>query len=122
MYREDPHNGMNIIDSRDIIARLDELEDMKEDGDLDEDELEELEALSSFAEEASNCASDWIHGATLIRDSYFETYAQQLAEDIGSIPTEQSWPAYHIDWEAAADDLKQDYRCVDFDGEEYWVR
>ena len=71
-----------------------------------EDEAEELAALKALAEEGENSAGDWEHGATLIREDYFETYAQELAEDIGAVPKDLSWPACHIDWEAAADALK----------------
>jgi hypothetical protein len=60
--------------------------------------------------------------AALIRDSYFEDYARQLAEDIGAIDSKASWPNNHIDWEDATDALKQDYTEVDFDGVSYWIR
>lgn len=86
----------------------------------DEDEAEELRVLLALQEEAEGSA-DWTHGETLIRDSYFEDYARELAEDIGAVPKDR-WPCSHIDWEAAADDLKQDYMSVDFDGVEYWIR
>jgi len=34
----------------------------------------------------------------------------------------QVWPFSYIDWEAAADALRQDYLMVDFDGVNYWIR
>lgn len=34
-----------------------------------------------------------------------EDFAYQLAEDIGALPAEYSWPASHIDWERATRDL-----------------
>ena len=52
-----------------------------------EDEAEELKALKALQDEAES-QSDWTYGATLIKDSYFETYAQDLAEDIGAIHLE----------------------------------
>ena len=78
------NNYEDIIDSRDIIARIDDLESYDA-SDLDDDEREELKALKELAEEASGYAADWLYGETLIRDSYFKEYAQQLAEDIGAI-------------------------------------
>lgn len=82
----------------------------------------EYRALVALQEEAEYNASDWTHGATLIRDSYFEEYARQLAEDIGAIDPKAGWPNTFIDWEAAAEALQQDYTQVEFDGVTYWIR
>lgn len=131
----DPTNSMDVIDSRDVISRIDELESEvddlyldgwdddteQSDGD-DEDAIGQLRILLALQEEAEPYAADWRHGETLIRDSYFEEYAQQLAEDIGAVDRDANWPLNRIDWEAAADDLKVDYTTVDFDGVEYWIR
>lgn len=121
----DISNTADIIDSRDIIARIEELKaeydaEAFEDN-LDEDEREELLVLKSLAEEAENCCS-WADGETLIRDTYFEQYAVDYADDIGAVGTEDQWPLSHIDWKAAADDLRQDFSSVDYDGATYWVR
>ena len=114
-------NTADYIDSRDVIARIDYLREIE--AELDSDEREELTALVALAEEASGYAEDWRYGATLIRDSYFEEYARELAEDIGALGNKDiPWPANHIDWEAACDELKQDYTEVDFDGVAYWIR
>jgi hypothetical protein len=56
----------------------------------------------------------------LIRDSYLETYAKELAEGIGAISPDAVWPVNCIDWEKAVEQLKQDYTSVDFEGETYW--
>lgn len=84
-------------------------------------EAEELNALKALAEEGGG-SPDWGHGEALIRDSYFERYAQELAEDCGMLKDTDSWPNRCIDWEKAADELKQDYFSVDFDGVDYWIR
>ena len=118
--RNAPEPGENIIDSRDIIERIAELE-ANADG-LDDDEKAELAIWREVAEEGENSASDWSYGATLILDSYFEDYARELAEDIGAVPKDLSWPACHIDWEAAADALKMDYTEIEIDGLTYWAR
>ncbi len=113
-----PLPGDDIIDSRDVIAAIEELESEE---DRDEFEDEELESLKSLAEEGEQ-AEDWIHGETLIADAHFEDYAEQLADDIGAIDSDAGWPLGHIDWEAAADALKMDYFSVEFEGIEYWLR
>ena len=79
----------------------------------------DLEALQSEAEDYS---PDWHHGECLIRESYFEDYAQELAEDIGAIDPNAHWPNDCIDWERAARELQYDYTAVDFDGVTYWIR
>lgn len=89
---------------------------------LDEDELEELRTLRDLASEGESNAGEWADGATLIRDSYFEDYAREMAEEIGAVSADAAWPVRHIDWPAAASELKQDYSSVDFDGETFWVR
>ena len=112
------NNGQDVIDSRDVIARIEELVD---DDNRDECKDDELEALQALESEAYGC-SDWEHGEALIRDSYFEEYAQDLAEDCCDIPNRNEWPVRCIDWVQAADELKMDYSQIDFDGAEYWIR
>lgn len=118
-------NSENIIDSRDVIARIEYLEYLKEDETVEwegTNEAEELEKLQALADEASG-ADDWSYGATLIRDSYFTEYVQELCKDIGDLPAELPWYIEaHIDWDGVATDIAQDYISVDFDGVTYWVR
>lgn len=59
---------------------------------------------------------------TLVRDSYFEDYAQELAEELDLVKRDVHWPYNCIDWEQAARELKQDYSSADFDGVTYWYR
>ena len=109
----------DIIDSRDVIERIEELES---DENLDDDDRAELATLQALAKEASDYAADWQYGEALIRDSYFVEYAQELAEDIGAINSYFGWPNNCIDWEQAARELRMDYTSVDFDGVTYWIR
>lgn len=48
--------------------------------------------------------------------------AQELADDIGAIDSNAKWPLNHIDWEAAAEELKMDYTEVNFNGTTYYIR
>ena len=143
MARREISNAQDIMDSRDVIARREELEierqDLLDDIEVaedesdkddanrelslwDEDYKEELDALIALCEEGEGATSEWPYGATLIRDDYFVEYAQQFAEDIGAINREASWPNDCIDWEKAAEMLQMDYTSIDFDGVTYWVR
>jgi hypothetical protein len=110
-------NTADIIDSRDVIARIEFLERTG----VDDDEREEYDALKALAADGENYAPDWEYGATLIHPDYFEDYARQLAEDIGAIDPDAGWPNSYIDWERAADALTMDYVTVTFDGVDYWT-
>jgi hypothetical protein len=88
----------------------------------DEQESKELAALLNLEEQAADYADDWQYGETLIRDSYFREYAMELADDLGAIPSDLSWPCTCIDWDQAARELQMDYTAVDFDGVTYWIR
>lgn len=141
-------NTEDTIDSRDIIARIEELNDERQPladaiAEADENELDsaalldaqqaleewdaseegaELIALKALAAEAEGYADDWQYGAQLIRDSYFEDYARELAEDIGAINGDETWPCSCIDWVEAAAQLQGDYTSIDFAGVTYWIR
>ena len=120
-----PTNQDDVIDSRDVIERIEELESEletgMESGESMPDEVEELAALKALAEEAED-SPDWKYGETLIRDSYFKDYAQELAEDCCEMPKSDQWPQRCIDWDQAARELQMDYSCVAFDGVDYWIR
>lgn len=160
------NNSEDILDSRDVIARRDELQEerdalvppclasmkclcaahlkgapIQDDCDTaetyqppddlegydnietlsawDEENAAELATLNAFIEQGS---SEWEYGETLVRDSYFQRYAQDLAEDIGALNREYSWPHSCIDWERAARELQMDYTSAEFDGVTYWFR
>jgi hypothetical protein len=114
-------NSENVIDSRAIVTRIDELEAYAEEA-LEEDEKEELRILRVFKANVEQIASeDFEDGLTLIRDSYFNRYCQEMCSDIGALP--KNLPSYIvIDWEATAHNLMADYSVAEFDGVEYYVR
>jgi len=159
MTRNAPSNSDDMIDSRDVIARIEELEseraalvDAKDEAiadvgdnsnieidtgevetsadvvsaladlaEWDDDNGDELKALKALADEGENSAADWPYGATLVRESYFTDYCEELVSDIGDMPREI--PGYIvIDWEATANNIRADYSEVDFDGVTYLVR
>lgn len=148
-------NHQDIIGSRDVIARIAELEGERSDlvdeveahqsaydaaqngapdADYDEAELlgkaqsdleewdsdnaDDLKALKSLESRCST--SEWRHGVTLIRESYFVDYARELCEDIGFVG--KDYGPLVIDWQATADSIQQDYTSVEFDGITYLYR
>ena len=117
----------DVTDSRDVIARIErvesDLDQARIDGNDTTDLEAELKALEEFAEEASGYAPDWHYGETIIHAGYFTRYAQELSDEMSLGDGAMArWPFTHIDWEAAADELKMDYSEVEFDGETYYIR
>lgn len=120
-------SSQDIINSRDMEKIIDELEDIEgaakdedEPGEpLTEEQAEVLKALRAVRDE---CGSEWRHGVTYIRESYWKEYAQELADDIGAIPKDTGWPVSYIDWDAAADALLQDYSTTDIGGVDFHYR
>lgn len=122
----------DIIDVRDIIARVEELETeikSSENVYVSENEaaaIDESEMLQSILAELvgyggdEQWRGDW-YPVTLVCDSYFTTYARDLLEECGTIPRDlPSW--VEIDWEATARNVRVDYTPVDIDGCTYWYR
>ena len=114
---EDEETNLQQVDDLQtaLTTAMQELEDWKTDS--DGEELKDLLALQSEGESSP----DWYHGETLMHEDYFETYARQLAEDIGAISGEEKWPLTCIDWKEAAEELQQDYTSLDFGGETYYI-
>lgn len=117
----EPFEPGDIFSSEEVIDRIAYLEGI-EVIDREPEDQEELDRLYEFAEEAKGYVPDWEYGETFISDDYFEDYARELAEDIGAIDPNASWPLNHIDWEAAADGLKMDYTSFEYEGMTYWAR
>jgi hypothetical protein len=120
----------DIIDVRDIIARVEELAE----------ELTTYTATAAAhpelaAEHAALCAlldelkgyggdeqwrGDW-YPLQLIDDEYFVEYATDLVVDCGGMP--RDLPNYIVvDWAATARNIREDYSTVDVDGRTYWYR
>ena len=112
-------NTDDVIDTRDVIARIDYLRSAWQDstgqdpddfalsGDdwivgLGDNEGAEIVALLELADDGADYFADWQYVETLVRDNYFTDYARELADDIGAVPSDAGWPAYCIDWERAA--------------------
>jgi hypothetical protein len=116
----------NVIDSRDLIEAWrdlvggDELNpDPETVAELDDEDRAFIDAIRELSEWG---IEDWEHGATLIAEHHFEDYARELAEDIGALPRDYTWPTSCIDWERAARELQMDYTPVEFLGTTYYVR
>lgn len=138
------HMYGDIIDIRDIIERIEELRGERDDfvvgapdgtetpaPDLWESEnaveAAELYFLEGVMSDLKGYGGDeqwegdW-YPLSLVADDHFEEYARDLAEDIGAINPDATWPNNCIDWERAARELKFDYSSVEIEGSTYWYR
>jgi hypothetical protein len=122
----------DIIDARDIIARVEELENEMEGENPDtascwentevgEEWRKLTEILDDLKGEGGDeqWRGDW-YPVTLICEDHFTEYAEQLVcecYDLGKLPN-----FVHIDWEATAREVKVDYSEVSVDGFTYFYR
>ena len=116
----------DVIDVRDVIARIEELEPQV-DAVGEGEHIAEWNMLTRLLYELKGYGGDeqwrgdW-YPITLIADCYFTDYAQELAEDCGMINDNASWPNNCIDWDKAARELRIDYTPVTIGGATYWTR
>lgn len=128
----------DVIDVRDIIARVLELRDEREEynekigspdawDSVPDGEPEELAMLEGILSELAGYGGDeefegdW-YPMQLIADGYFQEYAQNLAEECGMVDTSARWPMTCIDWEQAANELQYDYSSIEIHDSTYWYR
>lgn len=116
----DPDNEPDTYDDEErqeaveVLAKLSKLAD-----DLNQ---ESDETDGDSVSEALNDAMG-VYGPTLISEDHFPDYVQEFVTDSGYIP--EDLPAFisnNIDWDGVADDMKSDYTCVSFDGEDWYIR
>lgn len=150
MSRNEISKGDNIIDARDILPRIDELKEeltsnvmghfnLSDEGwdalspEQQEDKItewatatssmDEVEALQELKDFENDIPDSVLKdGETMIHEDHFEDYAEELAKDLGMIKDDAGWPNNHIDWPAAAKELKQDYTTAEWGGETYYFR
>lgn len=133
--KEDGHDPDQEKDKEDIAAierKLEELHCAIEDAQdalndfnssFDKDELDTLTEVVSQGEDSG----DWSYGETLILDSYFSEYIEDLVNDCYDIPQELKegkWPFNHMtmDWEACAEEAKNDFTEINAGGLTYYIR
>jgi hypothetical protein len=116
-------NTDDLLDVRDIIARFEELEG---DENRDEDDEAEFVQLTALLSELKGNGGDeqWLgdwYPITLIHESYWVDYCEEMLKDIGELPQDIPW-YIEIDWEKTAGHIKVDYSECDFDGQTFYYR
>ncbi len=130
----------DVIDSRDVIDRIAELESEKESmlegcpeseyGNSDNpiwkeweesDEAEELKFLQTLVDELEDYCVDWKYGVTIIHQDYFTEYTEEMLKECGYLPNDlPSW--IEIDMEKTAENVKVDYTEAEYNGVTYYAR
>lgn len=133
MHTENLIKHDDIVDVRDIIAKLETLERLRSDT-LDEDaanwelseESKELAALECLMEDLKGKGGDeqwrgdW-YPVTLINEDYFTEYTKELVTECGYLSRDfPGWIA--IDWDGTAEKLRPDYTSINIDDHVYWTR
>lgn len=121
----------DIIDIREIIERIEEIELELTGDEFPTDEeielIEEQKILTAIMEDLKGSGGDeqwrgdW-YPITLIADVHFTQYAEDLAYEIGAVNRNASWPNNCIDWEQAAYELRHDYTSVEIGKFTYYYR
>lgn len=114
---------LNLNDLAKELAELDERDEEDDDNPLDEDERDRRADLRSLAAQLDTTLWEYAaNESTLIEDIDFEDYAREFAVDVGYFRDDGNNVLMgYIDWGAWANDLKQDYLEVEFDGREYLI-
>ena len=100
----------------DIRFEEEEIESWKSDW---EEELKQIEEIDTIENECS----EFSFGETLIDEDDFEEYCQEFIEDCGYISKDMPMIiSNNIDWTGIADDMKQDYSEIEYQGNTYLYR
>ena len=120
-----PTNSDMCIRYDDVLEAIEEFESAQESDDPDEEialpySAQEYLALKKFADDAGTFDE-------AIREDDFVRHIRDLIDECYEMPKETQsgqWPYRHItiDYAAAADEARQDYYEVDFDGVTYLCR
>ena len=140
---------MNILDTRDLAEKREELQtdlvnsfndyfdteledfgdltsyiDNSEDEDVQEwryDNSDDFEHIEEI-DELEEEISEFIYGETLIPEDDFKEYCEDFVNDCYNLKDVPDFIKYNINWEGVASDLEVDYSNVTYQGESFLVR
>jgi hypothetical protein len=101
-------SGTDYMRLRDLACAADDLDDFLDDA------VSGMRDLIELLENAGDAT-------TIYSADRFEQHAKDEAEELFDLDIGR-WPACHIDWTAAAEDLMSDYTAIEFRGESWLYR
>ena len=110
-----PHYEEMTESFEDILFEEEEIESWKQDW------QEEINQITCIDEVEDEIGSEFDFGVTLIAEDDFTDYVEDYLKGCGYISDDfPSW--IEIDWEATAENVKQDYSELEYEGETYFYR
>ena len=110
-----PHYEEMTESFEDILFEEEEIESWKQDW------QEEINQITCIDEVEDEIGSEFDFGVTLITEDDFTDYVEDYLKGCGYISDDfPSW--IEIDWEATAENVKQDYSELEYEGETYFYR
>ena len=110
-----PHYEEMTESFEDILFEEEEIESWKQDW------QEEINQITCIDEVEDEIGSEFDFGVTLIPEDDFTDYVEDLLKGCGYISDDfPSW--IEIDWEATAENVKQDYSELEYEGGTYFYR
>lgn len=131
MQTENFTSESNLINKDDIISEIEGInafiETMKAEGDTGllayRQAHDALAAVIKLADDIKSECPDWLNGAMLIRETYWETFVQDELEDTGVLRA-ANLPSYvSIDWKKTAQDYRVEHAtpAVQYEGITYYI-
>ena len=117
----DTTKGIETMNTRDLLAQKTEFQKRMETADIRFGPKQEAYLAALVALENEMGADAFAEGRTLVPEEQFTEYAQQTARNIKPLRAGwlSEWPFDHINWDTAANALREDYKPVEFDGTAY---
>ena len=110
-----PHYEEMTESFEDILFEEEEIESWKQDW------QEEINQITCIDEVEDEIGSEFDFGVTLIPEDDFTDYVEDLLKGYGYIS--DGFPSWiEVDWEATAENVKQDYSELEYEGETYFYR
>ena len=109
------HYAEQTEEFEDILFDEEEIQSWKEDW---QEELDEIAEIDRVEDEV--CNGEFDSGTTLISEYDFQEYCEDFVRDCGDLP--RNLPFYienNIDWSGIADDMRQNYSEVEYQGITY---
>ena len=120
--KDDSLTGEDHTITKDQLAQV-----IKDYDDFMNEHLGDLKSLEEIVEDGEAVIADWNYGATLIKESYFKEYIQELVQDCYPEFTEDvlnrnEWPysCVEVDWDMAVRDAKMDFYPISINNVDFY--
>lgn len=112
----------DMIDSRNVNERFDELSYADDHDFIDDDEKAELKALAGLMLIGIDM-EEWDSGVVLVHSTYFVDYVKSLKEEtepevFDAMP---DWVKANLDWDGIAEDMRSDFTVIEWQGETFYT-